>query len=76
MRTISITIWPGAMGSIGQALDVFGCNRVVPVTWNEPVTVAGLTLQEFSLAKEFFGGLGYKVTEGKQMRDKDEIVLS
>jgi hypothetical protein len=76
MRTISITIWPGSMESIDQALDVFGCNRVVPGTWNEPVTVSGLTLQEFSLAKEFFGSLGYKVTKGKHRKEKDEVVLS
>jgi hypothetical protein len=75
MRTISITIWPGSMESIGQALDVFGCNRVVPGAWNEPVIVSDLTLEEYSFAQEFFGGLGYEVKEGK-IQEKYEVVPS
>lgn len=75
MRTISITIWPGSMESIGQALDVFGRNRVVPGAWNEPVMVSDLTPEEYSFAQGFFGDLGYEVKDIKQTREQDEIAL-
>jgi hypothetical protein len=74
MRTISISIWPGSMESIGQALDVFGCNRVVPGAWNEPVMVSDLTPEEYSFAQGFFGGLGFEVKDINQVQEKDEVV--
>jgi hypothetical protein len=74
MMTVSITIWPGSMEAIGQALDVFGTNRVVPGAWDEPVMVSGLTPEEYSFAQEFFGGLGYEVKEYDQMQEKEEVV--
>jgi hypothetical protein len=61
------------MESIGQALDVFGCNRVVPGAWNEPVMVSGLTLEEYSFAQGFFGGLGFEVKDINQVQGKDEV---
>jgi hypothetical protein len=74
MRAISISIWPGSMESIGQALDVFGCNRVVPGAWNEPVMVTGLTPEEYSFAQGFFGGLGFDVRAINQIQENSEAV--
>jgi hypothetical protein len=61
----SITIFPGSMAAIGQALDIFGEKRVEPGAWNEPVRVNGVTVEEVAYAEIFFGALGCEVKEAR-----------
>ena len=58
-----IAIYPGSMGVAGHAIDLFGAQRVNPGTWASPVYVNGLSKDEASFAKEFFGELGLSVSE-------------
>jgi hypothetical protein len=58
-----ITIYPGSMAAIGQALNIFGERRVRPGAWNEPVSVNGLTEEEVADAVRHFTALGCEVKE-------------
>ncbi len=57
----TVTIFPPKMEAIGQALDIFGENRVSTGEWNEPVIIKGLTQDEVAFARKFFGELGFTV---------------
>jgi len=60
---IHIAISPGSMGVVGHAIYLFGAQKVNPGTWTSPVYVNGLSKDEASFAKEFFGELGLSVSE-------------
>ncbi len=62
----NITIFPGSMEAIGQALHMFGEKRVGTGAWNEPIRVNGLTADEVSYAEKFFGDMGCEVKEKKE----------
>jgi hypothetical protein len=57
----SISIFPGSITAISQALDMFGEKRVRIGEWNEPILVSGLTAEEIVYAVKFFNGLGCEV---------------
>ncbi len=59
----NITIFPGTMEAIGQALDLFGEKRVETGEWNEPIRVKGVTVDEVAYAEKFFGDMGCEVKE-------------
>jgi hypothetical protein len=58
-----VTLFPGTMEAIGQALDLFGEKRVFVGDWNEPICVNGLTAEEVTYARKFFGNIGCEVKE-------------
>lgn len=58
-----ITLFPGTMEAIGQALDIFGEKRVLVGDWNEPIRVNDLTTEEVTYARKFFGNMGCEVKE-------------
>ncbi len=62
----NITIFPGSMEAIGQALNMFGEKRVGTGAWNEPVKVSGLTRDEVAFAEKFFGDMGCEVKEERR----------
>ncbi len=64
----NIIIFPGSMEAIGQALYMFGENRVGTGTWNEPIRVNGLTEDEVAYAERFFGDMGCEVKEEPNWR--------
>jgi hypothetical protein len=62
----SVTIYPGSMEVIGQALDQFGEKRVNTGAWDEPVKVNNLTAEEAAFARKFFSDMGCKVIEEQE----------
>ncbi len=62
----NITISPGSMESIGQALQMFGEKRVETGAWNEPISVNDVTVDEVAYAKKFFGDMGCEVREERR----------
>lgn len=62
-----VTIFPPKMEAIGQALDMFGEDRVITGEWNEPIKVNGLTADEFAYATKFFAEMGCEV---RQVQEK------
>ncbi len=59
----NITIFPGSMEAIGQALYMFGEERVGIGAWNEPIRVNSVTVDEIAYAEKFFGDMGCEVKE-------------
>jgi hypothetical protein len=66
----NVTIFPPKMEAIGQALDLFGEQRVLPGGWNDPIIVSGLTTSEFAFARKFFGEMGCVV---RQVRETETL---
>ncbi len=62
----NITIFPGSMEAIGQALYMFGEKRVETGAWNEPVSVNDVTADEAAYAEKFFGDMGCEVKEERR----------
>jgi|GEM_PF-3049269 hypothetical protein len=66
MTMKNITIYPGSMEVIGQALDKFGEKRVTTGAWNEPVNVNDLTIEEADFARKFFTDMECEVFEQQE----------
>ena len=66
MTMKNITIYPGSMEVIGQALDKFGEKRVTMGAWNEPVNVNDLTIEEADFARKYFTDMGCEVFEQQE----------
>jgi hypothetical protein len=64
----TVTIFPPKMAAIGQALDLFGEQRVLPGEWNEPIIVSELTASEFAFAVKYFGEMGCEVQQIQEIR--------
>ncbi len=63
----SVSIYPGSMEVISQALDKFGEARVVTGAWDKPVLINDLTEVEIAFALQFFGELGCMVFEEQDL---------
>jgi hypothetical protein len=66
MTVKTITIYPGSMEVIGQALDKFGEKRVFTGAWDEPIKVKHLTMEETYFAQKFFTDMGCEVFEDQE----------
>lgn len=59
----TIKLWPGSMGLVKEAIDLFGLDRVRPGSWLTPVYVTDITADEVAFAKEFFTEIDISVEE-------------
>ncbi len=75
MTMKSITIYPGSMEVIGQALDKFGEKRVMTGAWDEPIKVCNLTLEEAAYARKFFRDMRCDVFEEQETMAKPKTPL-
>ena len=63
----SMSIYPGSMEVIGQALDKFGESRVITGAWDKPVLINNLTEEEKAFVLEFFADMGCIVFEEQEL---------
>lgn len=75
MTMKNITIYPGSMEVIGQALDKFGEKRVIMGAWDEPIKICNLTLEETAYARKFFRDMGCDVFEEQETTVKAKTPL-
>ena len=57
-----ITIYPGSMAVVSDAIDLFGIDRVDPGSWTTPVWVKGLSEDEVKAARELFSEKGKEIS--------------
>lgn len=59
---MTLSVYPGSLEVVKEAIEIFGSNRVVEGGFREPITINGLNHEEAMFGRSYFEEQGKKTS--------------